>query len=373
MRKPLTIGVDIRDLKLAVTGTKTYLEELCNAFKQLESEDLHFCFLDTAVPVYTGKSKFGKYVEHFRYQLWKQVVLPLKAWSNRCDILFCTDNFVPLIHLGYQTVPVFHDAFFFENPEHYGKLWLKLYHLTAVPAAKKAAFIVTPTGYAQQQIHQYTGIPLEKLKVVYEGPKAMPPNRDDSILTKFNLEPSSYILHVGSMFKRKNIPALIQAFKMLKSRTPTNTKLVLAGPLNPNKHSNDHQLILDAITATGLQEEIIITGYLSDAALASIYANALLYVFPSVNEGFGIPVLEAFQYRLPVLVANNTCLPEVGGDAVVTFDPFSAEDISTKMQQVLESDVLRQDLILKGEARLRHFSWHQSAVTLITLFKQIQR
>lgn len=369
MKRPLTIGVDIRDLRLAKTGTKTYLEELCRAFKQLDDKHIQFRFLDTGVPVYTGNSKLGKYTEHFRYQLWKQVVLPAKAWLNHCDIVFCTDNFVPLLQLGYQAVPVFHDAFFFENPEHYGKLWLKLYHKTAIPAAKKAAFIVTPTIYARQQIHQYTGIPQQQLKVVYEGPKTMDRLPDKSILNKFNLQQSNYILHVGSMFKRKNIPSLVHAFKQLKTTTGSSVKLVLAGPPSASKGSNDFELVLQAIEDTGLEKEIVLTGYLSDPELAGIYANALMYVFPSTNEGFGIPILEAFAYNLPVLVANNTCLPEVGGDAVLTFDPFDTADICNKMTRVLEDQELRAELIRKGQMRLKDFSWKKAALELVNLFK----
>lgn len=369
MKKPLTIGIDVRDLRIAKTGTKTYLEELCKAFKQLENEEISFRFLDTAVPVGSGGSKISKYAEHFRYQLWKQVILPLKAWRNQCDILFCTDNFVPLIRLGYQTVPVFHDAFFFENPEHYGKIWLKLYHLTAVPAAKRSVMIITPTIYAQQQIHKFTGIPLEKLKVVYEGPKTMEVQPANNVLSRFNLQSSNYILHVGNMFKRKNIPALIYAFKLLKDTYPAAGKLVLAGPSSANKDGNDYHLIQDAILTTGLQQEVILTGYLTDEELASMYANASMYVFPSVNEGFGIPVLEAFRYHLPVLVADNTCLPEVGGDAVLTFNPFDAKDISTKMKLVLENEELRKELIVKGQKRLENFSWLKAASQLTVLFK----
>lgn len=369
MNKPLTIGVDIRDLRLAETGTKTYLEELCRAFKLLENKDCQFHFLDTSIPVYTRKSKIGKYIEHFRYQLWKQLILPVKAWNKKCDFVFCTDNFVPLVHLGYQTVPVFHDAFFFENPEHYGKLWLKLYHLTAIPAAKKSAFIITPTIWAQQQIHHYTGIPQEQLKVVYEGPKTMETQPFSDIQSRFNLQ-AGYILHVGSMYKRKNIPALVHAFKLLKTTTQSTVKLVLAGPYSASKDSNDFNLIQDAIAETQLQEDIIITGYLSDSELASIYKAALMYVFPSVNEGFGIPILEAFKYGLPVLVADNTCLPEVGGDAVLQFDPYDIADISTKMKMVLENETLRNQLISKGKTRLEEFSWKKTAEQLIELFKQ---
>lgn len=370
MKKKLTIGVDIRDLRVAQTGTKTYLEELCKAFRELSDENCCFRFLDTSLPVYTRRGKFGKYFEHFSYQFWKQVSLPLKAYFNNCDILFCTDNFVPLIQLGYQTIPVFHDAFFFENPEHYGKLWLKLYHLTAIPAAKKAAFIVTPTVYAQQQIHKYTGIPLAKLKVIYEGPKSIGLAAQEGIIAKYNLQPSNYILHVGSMFKRKNIPALIHAFKQLKDNTNSSVKLVLAGPSSANKSSNDFSAILDAIKLTGLEQEVVITGYLTDSELATFYMNALMYVFPSVNEGFGIPILEAFKYQIPVIVADNTALPEVGGNAVICFNPFDTEDMYLKMKTVLENQDLRKELILKGQQRLKDFSWLKSSLQLLALFRE---
>jgi glycosyltransferase involved in cell wall biosynthesis len=370
MSKALIIGVDVRDLKIAKTGTKTYLEELCKAFKSLENEEYHFKFLDTNIPVYAGTSKIGKYIEHFRYQLWKQIVLPIKAYINHCDILFCTDNFVPLIKLGYKTVPVFHDAFFFEDPADYGKLWLKLYHLTAVPAAKSSVFIVTPSLYAQQQIHKYTGIPLSALKVVYEGPKSLKAKLEEDILTRLNLQAQSYILHVGSLFKRKNIPALVYAFKLLKDNTNTSVKLVLAGPSTASKASNDLAAVLDAIRITGLKKEVILTGYLNDSELAGIYAGALMYVFPSTNEGFGIPVLEAFKYNLPVLVANNTCLPEIGGDAVLTFDPFNNEDIYLKMKVTLQDDNLRQNLIYKGQIRLQEFSWVKTSLQLLALFRE---
>lgn len=370
MAKQLIIGIDVRDLQLAKTGTKTYLEELCTAFRKTENEDFRFHFIDTTIPVFQGNGKIVRYVEHFRYQLWKQVILPIKAWSKNCDILFCTDNFVPLIRLGYQTVPVFHDAFFFENPEDYGKLWLSLYHQTAIPAAKNAAFIITPTKYAQQQLHRYTGIPLSQLKVVYEGPKAIVSKVQSNIISQLGLQNSKYLLHVGSMYKRKNIPALIHAFKKLKTGmvNDENLKLVLAGPSPSSEDSNDFSLIMKAIDATQLHRDVIITGYLSDTEIAALYQSAYLYVFPSINEGFGIPILEAFQYNIPVIVANNTCLPEVGGDAVLLFDPYDTDDIAAKMRMVLENENLRQELIHKGQLRLKDFSWQKTAEQLLKLF-----
>jgi len=397
MPKPLKIAVDVRDLRLAKTGTRTYLEELCAAFKKLETDDLRFFFLDTSIPVYTGNNKLLKLAEHARYQFWKQAVLPLKAFFNGCDVVFCTDNFVPLIHLGYKTIPVFHDAFFFETPQNYGSLWLWLYKKTAIPAAKRSPFVITPSAWAKKQINYYTAIDNEKLVVIPEGPKTLgdkphptlpgregflkvsptggdlegaPVNDSKQLLKSFSLSPRSYILHVGSMFKRKNIPALIHAFSKVKASGYPELKLVLAGPAPSTQIDTDNQLITDAIAETNLQQDIILTGYLSNAALGQLYKNALVYVFPSINEGFGIPVLEAFSYGLPVLVANNTCLPEVGGDAVLLFDPFDTDDMSSKIKNVLDDGQLRKDMSSKGTERLKLFSWHNTALQLIDVFRK---
>ncbi len=374
MAERLIVGVDIRDLRIAKTGTGTYLKELCREFKKLENGNTKFYFFDTSISVYTGELKFLKIVEHIRLQLWKQLILPLKAWSKGCDILFCTDNIVPFVHLGYKTIPVIHDAFFFENPGHYNRIWLWFYKNLAIPAARRSAFVITPTLYATDRIQHYTGISREKLVPVYEGPKslAMVVDQDlqgSKVLKEFDFTPGDYILHVGVMDKRKNIPALIDAFKKLKDDGYSG-KLVLVGKADSVKLNNDSHAIAEAIRKAGLPNDIVITGYLSDADLAFVYSAATIYVFPSLNEGFGIPILEAFKYRLPVLVANNTCLPEVGGPAVITFNPYDTEDIFQKMKVVLENKELQNEMSQKGLLRLENFSWEKAAIQLLEIFKK---
>ncbi|MGY3213739.1 glycosyltransferase family 4 protein [Mucilaginibacter sp. HD30] len=373
MHKPLVIGVDVRDLKVAKTGTRTYLLELCREFEKMQSNTLRFEFLDTTLPIYTGNNKLLKWTEHLRYQAWKQVILPLKARSKRCDIVFCTDNFVPVVHLGYQTVPVFHDAFFFETPQDYGKLWLWLYKKTALPAAHRSPVIITPTEHAKKQLQKFTGIPAQKLEVVFEGARSLAetPEQEDLNTLGLPIQPKEYILHVGSFFKRKNLPALIAAFAKLKERGYANIKLVLAGPLPASKTENNYREIVDVIAKYKLEKDVILTGYLSDSLLEALYKNALLYVFPSVNEGFGLPVLEAFGHAVPVIVANNTCLPEVGGDAVLSFDPFNTDDIFRTMKQVLDDETLRNTMVDKGRKRLKVFSWSKTAERLVEIFKRV--
>ena len=374
MTKPLTIGVDVRDLKVAKTGIKTYLEELCKEFKKMDGKDIQFHFLDTSIPIYTGRNKLLKWVEHARYQIWKQVVLPVKAWSKKCDIVFCVDNCVPFIHLGYKTIHSIHDAFCFESPEQYGKLWLWVYKNTTTPGARRCPYVITATSHGKKQIAHFMGIPTDKLIVVPDGPKRISyqknVNEQVPITKSFNIMPSNYILHVGSMFKRKNIITLIYAFNKIKKTGYPDLKLVLAGPLPANKLENDQGLILDAIETNGLKSEVIITGYLTDQEVGQLYENALIYVFPSINEGFGLPILEAFEHNLPVLVADNTCLPEVGGDAVLTFNPFDLDDIFYAIKTVLDNPELQKEMILKGQKRLKDFSWQKTALQIVEVFKK---
>jgi glycosyltransferase involved in cell wall biosynthesis len=122
------------------------------------------------------------------------------------------------------------------------------------------------------------------------------------------------------------------------------------------------------IKQLSLENKVILTGYLSESDLEMVYKNAALFVFPSVNEGFGIPVLEAFQAKIPVLVANNSCLTEVGGDAVVGFDPYNEQALATAIEYLLNNETAREVLIQKGQERLKHFSWENTAKELMSVF-----
>lgn len=373
MHKPLIIGVDVRDLKVAKTGTRTYLLELCREFEKMQSDTLRFAFLDTKSAVYAGNNKFLKWKEHLSYQTWKQIILPLKARSRNCDIVFCTDNFVPLVHLGYKTIPVFHDAFFFETPQDYGRLWLWVYKKTALPAARRSAAIITPTAHAKMQLQHFTGISADKLEVVFEAARCIDKTKKEVSLEALQvpIKTKEYILHVGSFFKRKNLPALINAFGKLKATGYANLKLVLAGPLPASKTENDYLEVIQAIEKCGFANDVVLTGYLADNHLEALYKNALLYAFPSINEGFGLPVLEAFSYNIPVVVANNTCLPEVGGDAVLSFDPFEIDDIFKTIKHVLDDETLSNAMVAKGRERLKEFSWRKTAEQLVEIFKRV--
>lgn len=363
------VAVDVRDLRIAKTGVRTYLEELIREFKAQESDSLSFVFLDSTFAPYTGANKFFKLIEHIRFFIWKQISLPFLALINGCDVIFCVDFFVPFFSLKAKTIPVLHDAFFFEYPNHYNKIWLWIFRNIGIPAAKKSSFIVTPTHYAAKRIQYFTQIDLKKIVVIYEGPKTMPPSRKTDAEVLVKIYGKKYILHVGVMEKRKNLLNLIKAFEIVEAEIP-GCCLVLAGQFSSKANMDDRQQILGYIKSQNLEEKVHLPGYIPDSEIAIWYKNAAVYAFPSYNEGFGIPILEAFEQKVPAVVANNSCLPEVGGDAVLTFDPTSVSEIAESILSVLKNPELSQELVKKGEVRGANFKWNKTAKELVELFRR---
>jgi len=153
---------------------------------------------------------------------------------------------------------------------------------------------------------------------------------------------------------------LIAAFSQLADKQP-DLLLVLAGGVSNKEGLNDLPAIEDAIRVYGMGERVHLLGRVSDDQAAQVFRHALAYVFPSYNEGFGLPILEAFRFGIPVAVANNSALTEVGGDAVLSFDPFDEASIVTCLCPLVEDAALREQLVEKGYNRLQQFSWHQAA------------
>jgi glycosyltransferase involved in cell wall biosynthesis len=372
--KKQKIGIDVRDLKIAKTGAHTYLSELCKAIKNSEPDlQFEYIFLDTRLPIYTGSNKIGKLWEQLNYLIWKQVTLPIKAWQKGCSLVFCTDYFVPYIHVGFTTVPVFHDAFFWEYPAHYNKYWLWFFNTLGVGAAKKSSAIVTVTNYAKDQIAKYSGIDATKIVPIHIGPKSSIAENEVETVKDHSLElilQKKYILHVGTIEKRKNLSTLLTAFEMLLQNNPQDLYLIIVGQKS-NKPTLKDDAVFEMVTASNLlKEHVIFTGYLTDSQTATLYKHAALYVFPSINEGFGIPILEAFAHKVPVLVANNSCLPEVAGNAAISFDPNNADALSTLIAYTLQDEALLKSLQQKGTERLTHFTWGKTLDALEALFER---
>lgn len=361
--KPIVLGVDTRDLRIAQTGARTYLTELIHAWQDMPNVQL--ILLDNNRKVYRGNNKFFKLIEHLRFFWWKQLQLPLLARRKGVTHLFCSDFFVPFFKQGLKTIAVLHDAFFWQSPEHYNPIWLMLFHWVGVPAAKKADLLIVPTEAAKQSILTHENFDANKMKVVWEAAKSFH-------LPKIGPRPIDvpYFLHVGVLEKRKNIVRLIQAFAHLHQEYP-NYKLVLVGNTPVKKQLNDAPAIHTTIASLDLTDAVIQLGYLEADDLATVYTHAFAYVLPSLNEGFGLPVLEAFHFKLPLIAANTSALPEVAGDAAIYFDPLDIDAIAACMKRLAASPELCVDLINKGQDRQKEFSWNKAALEIHDLLTQI--
>ena len=358
----LKIGVDVRDLRLASTGTKTYLDELLKVFRTLHGSEIDLVEFNSSWKPYWGHSKWGKGWEHIQFFIWKQITLPLKTFFSGRDVLICTDYYVPLIKLKAKHLVVFHDALFFDHPEYYNPIWLKLFKWIALPAARKADVIIAPSQFSKERLLLHEKGFEGKIKVVYQGRKtivegATPSEAAQRALAKLNGKP--YVLHVGVLEKRKNLANLIRA--MHEIRKTHDVKLLLVGRPNPKIFNNSEKEILDTIVELNMQDHVVFAGYVPDEDLPVLYKGALVYAFPSIYEGFGIPILEAFHYQIPVAVANNSCLQEIGGSAVSGFNPFDVVSIKNSLLNLIESNTLREKQIQEGRLLSTSFSWDKSA------------
>jgi glycosyltransferase involved in cell wall biosynthesis len=358
----IRIGVDVRDLRLASTGTKTYLDELLKVFRKLDGVELDLKEFNSIWKPYWGHSKWGKALEHVQFFIWKQFTLPLKALFSNRDVLICTDYYVPLVKLKAKHLVVFHDALFFDHPEYYNPIWLKLFKTIALPAARRADVIIAPSYFSKDRLLMHEKGFEGKIKVVYQGRKTINENGVISTKTKQLLDElgnQPYVLHVGVLEKRKNLAFLIRVVHEI--RKTNDIKLVLVGRPNPKIFNNSKKEILATISELNMQEQVVFAGYVPDEDLPAFYKNAQLYVFPSIYEGFGIPILEAFHFQVPVAVADNTCLPEIGGNAVRCFDPYDLEHAKNCLLQLLEDEQLRGQQIANGNHLSHSFSWDKSA------------
>ena len=368
MRRKIRLGIDVRDLRLASTGTKTYLEEFIREASLLSS-DVELIQLDSLWKPYWGNSKWGKALEHVNFFIWKQLTLPFKCHALRLDVVFCSDYYVPLIKGKAKKVVVFHDALFFDHPEYYNPLWLKLFKWIALPAARKVDAIIVPSHFSKERLVHFEPLFAEKIRVVPQGAKSFPNTTTvvsaASKLAIDKLKGRPYFLHVGVLEKRKNLAFLVEAFAAFRKKQ--DACLVLVGRPNPKIFNNSYEEVLRTVQENQLEDHVIFAGYLRDEDLPHWYTHARAYIFPSRYEGFGIPVLEAFHFETPVAVANNSCLLEIGGDAVMAFSPDDPAGLVRVMHTLFEDEEVRTDLIQKGKLRYSLYTWKAAAREILEI------
>jgi len=294
----------------------------------------------------------------FKY-LWTQGRLVWEMISKKPDVLFVPAHTIPIIG-AKKTVTAIHDIGFEEFSELYNPLALWYHRFSALLAKYSASLIIAPSEFTRNKIIEKYHFDPQKIKVVKLGYNAEIFNKNYDLLeTKKTLVKCNvrqpYIITVSRLEKKKNIVGLIEAFNILQKQWP-ELNLVLVG-----RPGYGYDEIKAKINQLNLNNKIIQTGWLSARRIAMLYNEALAFVFPTLYEGFGLPILEAQACGCPVLVSNICSCPEVGGNAVLYFDPHNYQEMASKISQVIESLDLRQDLINKGFENIKNYSWVKTA------------
>lgn len=231
-----------------------------------------------------------------------------------------------------------------------------------IPLATK---IITVSAHTKKDLMELYGIAEEKIQIIHLANSLAPILEKPAGVQEL---PERYILYVGSRSRYKNFQGFIKAIAPLLNEDKT-LHVIAAGGYAANNTFSEEELNLFA--TLGIDENRMHQFSINDTILAWLYKNALCFVFPSLYEGFGIPVLEAFACGCPAILANRSSLPEVGGNAVLYINPDEEEDIRAKIKQVLDNIDLRKELVEKGYERLKAFSWKHTAEQTIELYKTI--
>jgi len=360
----MIIGIDAsRANKKNKTGVEWYSYHLIEEFKKLDRENQFFLYTNEPL-----RDDLAKMPENFKECVLKwpiprswtigRLSWEMKFGKNKCDLLFVPAHTIPLLNPKKSIVTV-HDIGFEHFPDAYG--WAdKLYHKLIIHFIKRfATKIITVSNYSKQDLVKTYKIQPEKIKVIYNGYdnkkyKVIPDAREQ-LKQKFQItEP--FILFVGRLELKKNVPRLVEEFARLKAKHDLPHKLILVG-----KPGFGFEEVEQLIEKYNLKEQVIFPGWISDDDLPLFHNCADLFVFPSLFEGFGIPVLEAMACNAPVVCSNTTSLPEAAGEAGLLFDPLQVDQIVSRMEQVLLNPEVSEALREKGLEHVKNFSWQKCA------------
>jgi glycosyltransferase involved in cell wall biosynthesis len=319
--------------------------------------DQRFIFSSNITPVVTGPPARHPLL----WKFWYDVKIPRVLKKYKADVFVSVDGLCSLT----TTVPqclVVHDLAFIHYPSHIKKSHLFFYKRYTPFFLQKAKAIATVSEFSKQDIAHYYKIDQDKLNVVYSAAKEIfkpvPTDIRETIKNKYT-SGKEYFLYVGAIHPRKNLVNLLKAFSIFKKRQKSNFKLVLAGRL-----AWKYDSFIQDLKKYKYRDEVIMPGYLSEDELVKITGSAYALVYPSLLEGFGVPVLEAMKCNVPVITSSNSSMQEIAGDAALYADASSVEDIAEKMMQIYKDESLRKKLIEKGEIIAGQYSWQRTAELL---------
>ena len=367
----MRIGLDGKILTLRAGGTGRYAINLTRAMlaeAAAHRPDLEFVVL-------TGPQTSREVMEEFRGRceecflgakssvIRSLTLVPAALRRLRVDIFHGMDHVgIPLVGRSGKYVVTVHDVIPLILPETFTPRHRLVVRLALARVRRKADLVVVPSHAVKRDVVRRVGLPEDRVVVTHEGcePRFRPVRsaavRRD-VAVRYGLPPR-YVLAVGTLEPRKNLTTLLEAFARLRrdGEVDADLRLVLAGA-----RGWLDEPIFATVRSLGLEDAVRFTGFVDDADLPAVYSGAALFVFPSLHEGFGLPLLEAMACGVPVVTSNISSMPEVAGDAAVLVDPRDADGLAAAIARLLRDGALRDRLREAGIARARQFSWEATA------------
>jgi glycosyltransferase involved in cell wall biosynthesis len=284
--------------------------------------------------------------------LWWKYYLPLKVWQDSIDVFHGPNHFIPLAGKTAKVVTIHDLAYYYMNVHGEGidrvlKNWTN-------QAMLKADVVVTVSqSTANDCIKE--GIPRDKVKVVYQG---FEPAMSDGDTVKGE---RPYILYVGTIQPRKNVEYIVQSFSKVKGSIPHD--LILAGA-----PGDSISAVVKLINDLGLKDRVTLTGYISDERRHLLYKYADIFVYPSKYEGFGLVLLEAMSYGIPVITTSNSSLVEAAGNAALYCDGQNISSFVDALNLLVSNKEIKEDLIRKGYEQIKKFTWKNCAQQMLSIY-----
>lgn len=363
----MRIGIDCRAM-LGRGGIAQYTYNLVKNLLLEDRENHYVLFFETKISQKLKKIIEQKNCSVKYFPLKRCKFLPLihshfivSQFLNkqRMDVYHSPTGSLPLGYRG-QSIITIHDLAIYKHPE-----WFPLYQWfskkVVVPySLKRAGKIIAVSKNTKQDIIKIFHISPPKIKVIYEGGLSFPAKQEE-------WETKDYILFIGTLEPRKNLGRLIKAFGLYRKRySKAREKLVIVGG-----EGWKFKPIYALVEELGLQKEIKFLGYVSEKRKIELLKQAKVFVFPSLYEGFGLPILEAMGLDVPVICANGSALNEIAGDAAFFVDPQNTHSILQGLVKVLSNKALRDNLRKKGLIRTQLFSWQKCVQETLEVYNEI--
>jgi glycosyltransferase involved in cell wall biosynthesis len=379
----MKIGMNTYFFKFPASGSGQYLLHLLQALVEVDQENeyillgphsippetkSHFKFHHMVKPV-PGLARHNASIENL---MWEQVTAPSTALKAGVDLLH-VPYFAPPFFPRTPIVVTIHDVIPLHLPQYRTDPKMKAYLQLITRAAHKATLIITISQHAKQDMIDALKLPAERIRVIYEAAgDEYQPITDSEVMAnmraRYGLN-DRYILYLGGLDQRKNVPQLVRAFAHLYQQMgDPNLQLLIAGnsdklggPLFPDPRPVAADL--------GMASQIIYR-FIEEEDKPSIYSGASVFVFPSLYEGFGLTPLEAMSCGAPVICSNRTSLPEVVGDAAISFDPDNMREMVQAMYSVLTQNELQADLRARSLQRAAQFNWSKTATETVAVYEE---